>query len=76
MNVHLHVDLQEICPIGWADAQDSLDYVIEAGKAHQQREAILGDVSRAVPLQRAPIAAMQITALSPGNSLAFHRWLF
>jgi hypothetical protein len=36
MNVHLHVDLQEICPIGWADAQTPLGYVIVAGKAYQQ----------------------------------------
>ena len=42
MKVHLHVDLQEICSIGWANAQESLDYVIVAGKAYQQQEAILG----------------------------------
>jgi hypothetical protein len=30
----LHVDLQEICPIGWADAQESLGYVIVSGKAY------------------------------------------
>jgi len=42
MKVHLHVDLQEICPTGWADAQEPLGHVIEPGKAYQQREAILG----------------------------------
>jgi hypothetical protein len=42
MKVHLHGDLQEICSIGWADAQESLGYVIVAGEASQQREAILG----------------------------------
>ena len=42
MKVHLHIDPQEICPIGWADVQESLGYVIVAGKAYQQREAILG----------------------------------
>ena len=41
MKVHLHVDLQEICPIGWADAQESLGYVIVTGKAYRQQEAIL-----------------------------------
>ena len=32
MKVHLYVDLQEICPIAWANAQESLDYVIVTGK--------------------------------------------
>jgi hypothetical protein len=36
MKAHLHVDLQEICPIGWADAQESLVYVIMAGEVYQQ----------------------------------------
>ena len=40
--IHLHVDLQGICSIGWADAQESLGYVIVTGKAYQQQEAILG----------------------------------
>lgn len=43
MRVHCHVDLQEICPIGWANnAQGSLGYVIVTEKADQQQEAILG----------------------------------
>jgi hypothetical protein len=42
MKVYIHVDLQEVCPIGWADAQDSLRYAIMAGKSYQQGEAILG----------------------------------
>ena len=42
MKVHLHSDLQEICPVGWADAQESLGYVTVPGKASQQWEAILG----------------------------------
>jgi hypothetical protein len=33
MRVHIHVDLQKICPIGWADAQESAGYVIVTGKA-------------------------------------------
>ena len=33
MKVHLHVDLQEIFSIVWADAQESLGYVIVTGKA-------------------------------------------
>lgn len=41
MKVHLHVDPQEICPIEWADAQDSLGYVIVAEEAYEQWEAIL-----------------------------------
>jgi hypothetical protein len=42
MKVHLHVDLQEICPIGWAYANKSFGYVLMAGRAYQQQEAILG----------------------------------
>lgn len=42
MEVHLHVYLQEVCSIGWADAQEPLGYVIVAGKAHQLQEAVLG----------------------------------
>ena len=42
MKVHLHVDLQEIYTIGWADVQESLGYVVVAGKAYQQQEVILG----------------------------------
>jgi hypothetical protein len=34
MKVHLHVDLQEICPIGCADAQEVSGYVIVIGKKH------------------------------------------
>jgi hypothetical protein len=33
MKVHLYVDLQVICPIGWADAQELLGYMIVTGKA-------------------------------------------
>jgi hypothetical protein len=36
MKVHLHVDLQEICPLVYADAQEPLGYVIVTGKAYQQ----------------------------------------
>ena len=42
MKVHLHVDLQEICSIGWADAQESLGYVIVTEKAFQEQEPIMG----------------------------------
>ena len=42
MKVHLHVDLQEICSIGWADAQEPLGYAIVAGKAYQSQGAIMG----------------------------------
>lgn len=46
MKVRLHSDLQEICPIGWADdTQESLGYTIVAEKAYQQQEAILEEVS-------------------------------
>jgi len=35
--------LQEICPMEWANAQESLDYVVVvAGNADQQWEAIQG----------------------------------
>jgi hypothetical protein len=36
MREHLHVDLQKICPIAWADAQESLGCAIVTGKAYQQ----------------------------------------
>ena len=42
MKVHLYVDLQEIFPIVWDETQESLGYIIVAGKAYQQQEAILG----------------------------------
>ena len=42
MKVHLHVDLQGICLIGWANAQESLDYIIVTVKEYQQQKAILG----------------------------------
>jgi hypothetical protein len=42
MKVHLYFYLQEIVSVGWADAQESLVYVIEAGKGQQQQETILG----------------------------------
>jgi hypothetical protein len=32
MKVHVYVDLQEVCSIGWANAQESLGYVIVIGK--------------------------------------------
>jgi hypothetical protein len=32
MKVHLYVDLQEICPIGWVNAQEPLGYVISDRK--------------------------------------------
>lgn len=61
--------LQEICPIGWADDQESLGEVIVPGKAYQLQ------ISGAVPLQSAPITAMQDGGSSPGNSftIAFPR---
>jgi hypothetical protein len=42
MEVHLHVDLQKICPIGFADAQELLGYLIMTEKEYQQQEIILG----------------------------------
>jgi hypothetical protein len=36
MGVYLYVDLQEICPIEWACAQESLDYAMVIGKAYQE----------------------------------------
>lgn len=34
MRVHLQIDLQKICLIGWADAQESLGYGVVVGKAY------------------------------------------
>jgi len=42
MKVHLHVNLEEITPIGWANVLESLNYVIVSGKADQQQETMLG----------------------------------
>jgi hypothetical protein len=72
MKVHLHIDPQEICPVGWADVQESLGYVIVAGKAHQQQEAIWDEVSGSMPLQSAPITVMQNDGPPPDNSLFCH----
>ena len=41
MKVHLYVDLQEICSIGWTNVHKFLGYVIVTGKAYQLQEAIL-----------------------------------
>jgi hypothetical protein len=41
MKAHLYPDLQETCSIGWADAQDSLGYVILARKVHHLQGSIL-----------------------------------
>ena len=41
MKVHLHIDSADR-PIGWADAQEPLAYLIVARKADQQQEATLG----------------------------------
>ena len=38
MKVHLYVDLQEVCSIGWANAQESLHYVIVTAKARSNPE--------------------------------------
>lgn len=35
MKAHLHVDLQEICPRGCAEAQELLDYVIVIEEAYK-----------------------------------------
>ena len=40
MKIQLHIDLQITYSIGWA--QESLGYVMVAGKAYHQQEIILG----------------------------------
>ena len=59
MKVNLYVDLQEICPIVWSDMPETLDYVIVIGTVYQEQEQSWDEVSGAVPLQSAPITAMQ-----------------
>lgn len=39
MKVHHHVDPQEMCPIVWADAQESLGFVTVTKRARQQQGA-------------------------------------
>ena len=38
MKVNLHVNMQEMCPIGWADAQELLQCVID--ETYQYQEAV------------------------------------
>ena len=42
MTIFLHINLEEIVPIGLADAQETLGYVTVAAKALQLLESILG----------------------------------
>ena len=73
MKVHLQVDLQGICPIGWADAQESLGYVIMSKRHISSKKQSWDEISGVVPLQSTPITAMQSHEPPPGNSLACHR---
>jgi hypothetical protein len=57
MKVYLHVDLQEICPIGWADAQESLDYVVVIGKSYQCKKQSWDEVSWDLASQSSPIVS-------------------
>lgn len=51
MKVHLHIDLQEICPVGWANAQELLGYITVVGKAYRGNPGMksLGSWSHAHP---------------------------
>lgn len=71
MKIHLHIDLQKLCSVVWADAQDLLGYAIMARKAYQKQEAIRGRNS-GVQASQSAIAAMQTGRTPPGNSLACH----
>lgn len=42
MKVYFPVNLQEFSPMWWADAQESLGYIIIAGKSYQSLEPLLG----------------------------------
>lgn len=64
--------LQENCPVGWVDAQESLGYVIMTWNVYQQQEAICDKVSEDRASQSVPITAMQNGGLSPEKSLACH----
>jgi hypothetical protein len=65
MKVHLYVDLQEICPIGWVYAQKYLVYVIVIEKAYQLQEGNPEVKSlRSLPLRAHPSQSMQWWATS------------
>lgn len=71
MKVHLPVDLQEICSIGWANAQDSLGYVMVTGKDISAARSNPGMKSlKILHLRAYPLQATQNGGLSPENSLA------
>jgi hypothetical protein len=55
MNVHLYVDQQGIYPIEWADAQESLGYVIVSVKSKKQS---WDEVSEDPASQSTPVIAM------------------
>jgi hypothetical protein len=63
MKVHLHVDLQEMYPIGCADAQEYLGYVIvqkyiSAMKSNPGTMALGLCLSRVYPLQPCKMVAI------------------
>lgn len=71
MRVHLHVDLEEICAIGWTDAHESLDYAIVTEKVmYSSKKQSWLEVSKDLRLRAYPLQAMQNSAPSPENSLA------
>ena len=69
---YIFVDLQKICQIRWANAQESLDYVMMTGKARHQQEPIFRELemSSLKALQFSlPITAMQNTEPTPESHL-------
>lgn len=60
--------LQENCPVGWADAQESSGYVIVAEKANQQQGDPRMKALRTPHLRVHPSIAMENGGPSPENS--------
>ena len=77
MKVHLHVDFPEICPIGWADAPESLDYTsskegISVARNHSGMKSL-----RLCPYRgyASPITIKKSCGPPPVSSLACLRFL-
>lgn len=56
MKIHLYFDLQEICPIGWANAQEPSDYVIVQQRHINSKKQSWDEIFEGSTIQSLPIA--------------------
>jgi hypothetical protein len=79
MKIHLHVDLQEICPIEWVNAQEPLGYVIvtekgsSAGRSNSMMKSLATLHLRAHPAQPSPENSVACLSLSSMDSVSYRR---